>query len=251
MRQRICKNCGSHFAGEGEQRFCPTCRMAARQASVIRTRQCIQCSTQFEGGPRARYCPQCRTGRQRQQSREYHQRKAAGSVRSLGSVDLCQVCGGEYIVTGALQMYCPACAADAVRDKVLPTKRSRARYHAEEQSARKKELRKESAVCAYCGALYTPTDAAVTCSEQCAKEYKRIVQGMADYKRGRRKKPPAHERYASGLPQSDLPGVSYHRKRKKWQVIHQGKYVGLFASQEEAEAVKKRLGEQYVVLNDE
>lgn len=244
MRQRICKNCGSHFSGEGEQRFCSSCRIEARRATVVRARECIQCGARFEGGPRAHYCPDCRAQRQRQHNREYRQRKAVGSVRPLGSLDMCQVCGKEYIVTSGAQIYCPVCAPDAVREKVLPTKRSRARDHAEEQSARKKELRKESAVCAYCGALYTPTDAAVTCSEQCAKEYKRIVQGMADYKRGRRKKPPAHERYVSGLPQSDLPGVSYHRERKKWQVIHQGKYVGLFASQEEAEVVKKRLGEQ-------
>ena len=81
----------------------------------------------------------------------------------------------------------------------------------------------------------------VTCSPTCAKEYKRIVMGTADYKRGRRKKPPSHERYASGLPQSDVVGVTYHRASDKWQVKYQGKYIGLFSTQEEAEGKIKEL----------
>lgn len=124
---------------------------------------------------------------------------------------------------------------------MLPQKRARATDHRAEQTARKKELREQSAICAYCGKVYTPTGPSVTCSENCAKEYQRIVQGMADYNRGRRKAPPTRERYDSGLPQSELTGVTYHRIQKKWQVTHKGKYIGLFDTKEEAEEKKKEL----------
>lgn len=105
-------------------------------------------------------------------------------------------------------------------------------------------MRMDSAICAYCGQVYTPTSASITCSAKCAREYKRIAMETADYKRGRRKSPPPHERYSSGLPQSDLSGVSYHRARRKWQVTYKGKYIGLFGTKEAAEAKKLELEEQ-------
>jgi len=144
-------------------------------------------------------------------------------------------------VSGSLQKYCPECAKEAIRAKVLPRKRAQAAEHRTEFTARKKQLAADSAVCAYCGKLYTPTGPSVTCSEVCAKEYARIAQGTADYQRGRRNNLPTHERYSSGLPQSELAGVTYHSVRLKWQVEHKGKYIGLFATQEEAETKKKEL----------
>lgn len=241
MRLRKCKSCGKEFQGTGEQRLCPDCRKQARADTVVRPRECITCGEIFKGGPRAKYCPECRQERTKQTQREYKRRKAAGNVRPLGSVDICPVCGGEYTVESGLQKYCPACAAEAVRQIVLPKKRERAAEHREELLDRKKELKSDSAICAYCGKTYTPTMPTVTCSPTCAKEYKRIVMGTADYKRGRRKKPPSHERYASGLPQSDVVGVTYHRASDKWQVKYQGKYIGLFSTQEEAEGKIKEL----------
>lgn len=241
MRKRICKVCGAEFEGKKEQRLCPECRAQALRDTVIRPRTCISCGAVFTGGPRARYCPKCRAERQKAQAREAQRRKAAGKVRQIGSTDICVVCGKEYIVNGSLQKYCPECAEEAVRANVLPKKRARASEHRDEFLARKKELAAESAVCAYCGKVYTPTGPTVTCSEACAKEYARIVYGIADYKRGRRKTPPSHERYDSGLPQSEIAGVTYHRTRRKWQVIHNGKYIGLFATREKAEAKKKEL----------
>lgn len=244
MRLRKCKSCGKEFQGTGEQRLCPDCRKQARADSVVRPRECISCGRTFDGGPRARYCPECRRARRKQTKSEYLRRKAAGNVRHLGSVDICQVCGGEYVVESSLQRYCPACAAEAVRQVVLPQKRERAAEHREEMAARKKELKADSAICAYCGKTYTPTGSEVTCSPECAREYRRIKMGIDDYKRGKRKTQPAHERYSSGLPQSPVPGVSYQRRLGKWQVNYRGKYVGVFASQEEAEEKIKELSNQ-------
>lgn len=241
MRRRKCKVCGSEFQGKGEQRLCPDCRKKSKQASVVRPRQCIVCGCVFDGGPSAKYCPSCRAERKRKTDAESQRRKAAGNARKIGSTDICEVCGKEYVVCGGLQKYCPDCAAEAVRQKVLPRKRERAAEHIGENTARKREMRMYSAICAYCGRVYTSTGPSVTCSAECAREYKRIVMGTADYKRGRRKSPPSHERYSSGLPQSEIPGVTYHRCSGKWQVTHKGKYIGLFGDRLTAEAKKAEL----------
>ncbi len=73
-------------------------------------RTCRQCGVSFEGGPRAWYCPKCRTIRKSQTDAEYRQRKQAGNVRKIGSADICQNCGGKYIVNNGLQKYCAKCA---------------------------------------------------------------------------------------------------------------------------------------------
>lgn len=241
MRIRICNQCGVEFQGQGEQRLCPACRRNARKATVIRPRICVSCGCTFDGGPRASYCPECRIERNKITKGEYQRRKAAGRTRPLGSVDICAVCGKEYVVNSGLQRYCPECAQEAVRQATLPQKRQRAIEHREETTARKAELKTNSAVCAYCGKQYTPHGPSVTCGPKCAREYKRIAQGIADYKRGKRKEPPPRQRYDSGLPQSELAGVTYHQKTGKWQVAHKGKYIGIFATKEEAEAKKLEL----------
>lgn len=138
MRMRKCKSCGKEFQGSGEQRLCPDCRKQAYVASVMRLRKCVVCGATFPGGPRAKYCTECRKERAKRSAREYAQRKAAGNTRPLGSVDICQVCGGEYVVESGLQKYCPSCAAEAVRQVILPQKRERAAQHRDEFAARKK-----------------------------------------------------------------------------------------------------------------
>lgn len=241
MRRRICKGCGAEFQGSKSQRMCPVCRKAARRDTVIRPRVCIVCGITFDGGPRARYCPTCRIEREKEWKRDYLQRKAHNKTRPIGSTDICQVCGKEYTVNSGLQKYCPDCAEEAIRAKVLPQKIAYAAHHAEERASRNKELKEQGTVCAYCGKAFTATTPSVTCSEACELEYNRIVMGRADYKRGRRKTEPTHDRRSSGLPQSDVTGVSYIRRSGKWQVKNKGKYIGVFASKEEAEAKAKEL----------
>lgn len=235
MRRRQCKVCGKVFQGEGTQRLCPDCRAAAKKAAVVRTRTCITCGSEFSGGPRATYCPECREIRKKQQTREYRERKAAHKTREIGSTDLCQSCGKPYAVESGLQRYCPDCAEMAIREKVLPRKRALAAEHRADMAARKKALVSDSAICAYCGRTYTPTGPSVTCSPECGREYRRIRQGLVDYQRGRRKELPSHERYSSGLPQSNVVGVSYNRIRRKWEARKNGKYIGIFPTKEEAE----------------
>ena len=249
MRLKRCKRCGKDYnTDKPGAYYCPDCALQARRESVVRPRTCCQCGAEFLGGPRARYCPTCRQVRQRQSNAKY---KRSGASRPLGSTSICERCGVPYMVQSGQQRYCKDCAEEAVKESVRPHKRAYNQANKDILYPYKEAMRSGCKVCVVCGKTFDAPTARMTCSEECAKEQRRRVQAAADQRRGPRKRPPAHERYTSGLPQSDLQGVTYHRQRRKWQVVHQGKYVGLFPSKEEAEAVKKRLGEQDVMLNDE
>lgn len=67
---------------------------------------CKACGGTFRGGPRAWYCPDCSARHQYLNCQAYKQRKKQGSVRTLGSKDICIVCGAEYTVNGGKQKYC-------------------------------------------------------------------------------------------------------------------------------------------------
>lgn len=45
---------------------------------------------------------------------------------------------------------------------------------------------------------------------------------------------PAGVPYESGLPISGVVGITYNRKRRKWQVTHNRKYIGLFVDLDKA-----------------
>ena len=77
--------------------------------SRLKPKTCTICQNEIIGGPMAKYCPACRAERIRQRDREKHQRKLAGTIRKLGSIDLCVICGEKYTVNNGTQKYCPAC----------------------------------------------------------------------------------------------------------------------------------------------
>lgn len=72
---------------------------------AILQRKCRECNQQFEGGPRAYYCTRCRVDRKREQIKK--SKETIG--RKMGSKDLCERCGKQYIVTAALQRFCKPC----------------------------------------------------------------------------------------------------------------------------------------------
>lgn len=239
---RLCAQCGRPFDGVKEQRMCPACRAAARAATVLRSRTCKSCGATFPGGPRASYCPSCRAERQKAQSRECHRRQRAGTVRPIGSTAHCTRCGKPYTVTGGLQRYCPECAPVAVRETVNAHKREYALERMDINHARKAELTAQRrTLCAYCGKPYQQQSHELYCSPECQRELRRIGQAMSKYKAGKLSRPPKHERTISDLPQSDLPGVHYHRSRGKWEVVIKGKYHGVYQTQSAAEAVWHKL----------
>lgn len=79
-------------------------------------RICRQCGISFQGGPRAGYCPECRLQRKAETTANYRERKRAGKVREIGSIDICQNCGEKYIVNSGLQMYCKKCAPEMIKE---------------------------------------------------------------------------------------------------------------------------------------
>lgn len=92
--------------------------------AVYDNRICIRCKRQFRGGPRAWYCPTCREDRRRERERKYANRP---SNRPLGSTDICQSCGAEYIVCSGLQKYCPDC--QPIKHRELDAEQGVKYYH--------------------------------------------------------------------------------------------------------------------------
>lgn len=235
MRVRYCKRCCSQFqTDKPDTCLCPACRKKSKQDSVVRSRTCRQCGKAFPGGPRAWYCPECRSIRQKESDAR---RAKNGTNRPLGSIDRCEICGGEYIVNSARQRYCKNCADEAIRQKVNPHKAEYAKENMTRLKEQQKELRKDRTVCLICGKVFTASTATVTCSDACAAELRKLRQREADYRAGRRKRPPADYPASSPRPQSGVPGVTWHRG--KWQAKFKRKYLGLFPTVgEAAQAIK-------------
>ena len=114
-------------------------------AVVVKPRTCRECGAVFDGGPRAWYCPECRENRKKDAGKRYRA-KGRKAERSIGSVDVCAVCGKEYVVNSARQKYCPECAYDAVREVDRPASRTWNREHKDTYyPARNEKRRKERA----------------------------------------------------------------------------------------------------------
>lgn len=146
MRKEICQKCGEIFETLSKHKyFCPECTKAIKRDTVMRQRICAVCGQSFVGGPRALYCPSCRKTIYRERDKMYHKN---GPKRTLGGIDKCILCHKEYVITGPLQKYCPACAKGAVSATVNAHKREYAVERAEytelkrQRRAKQKELRK-------------------------------------------------------------------------------------------------------------
>lgn len=231
MRWIKCQNCGKTVQADGEKAFCPECRMELKKASVLQERTCMACGVQFLGGPRAWYCPECRRERQKKQSREYKRR---GAARPLGSVDLCKVCGKEYIVESGRQMYCKDCAEDAIKTVARAQSVAYNKINKDRLTALKKERKENRRVCQVCGKVFYSKQPTVTCSEFCARCMKSYNQAMADHKRGRRDMPTIEEIVEYQRRQSGVKGVSRSRNGQRWMAHVGGKHIGTYDTIEEA-----------------
>lgn len=170
--KRICKYCGSNYDGDPGSSACPDC-VAAHKSTTIRPRTCRTCGRTFPGGPRAWYCPECRAERRRESAERQRKR---GTQRPIGSIDRCEVCGGEYVVNSARQRYCPQCAAESCRR--VDREQSKAWNAANTTPEGRMATRKAAGApiaCVVCGKMFVPTDASITCSPECSLENKKIV----------------------------------------------------------------------------
>lgn len=189
-RPRVCRDCGESYRPQSRyQKLCPACRAKARDKSVVLPRQCRQCGITFDGGPRAWYCPACRADRKKAADRR---QKRYGPARSLGSVDQCIVCGGDYVIMSGTQRYCPQCAPAAVtaidRKAALDWIDANQARHSANRARSKPSYRP----CIICGKTFVAQTPSVTCSPECALSHKRNIYIIADFKRGKRATLPDH-----------------------------------------------------------
>ena len=235
MRQHICKQCGKiYLTDKPGSTVCPECAKAIRK-DVSCAKICAICGKEFVGYPRSKYCTQCKPIARREAGKRW---RKSGTVRPIGSIDLCASCGKPYTVTGSLQRYCPGCAKTVVTQNIRAAKK---KYHAENAeaiNAAKSERRKDRRVCAICGNVFSSMTPTVTCSPECAAELKRQRQARADAKRGKADPARIFGKKEHTAPRSGIPGITWCRG--KWQLTYRGKYIGLF---ETAEAAADRLHE--------
>ena len=167
--RRICKYCGVEFEGDPGASACPNCADRVHR-HVIRQRTCRTCGVVFPGGPRAWYCPSCRVERRRQRDREQRQRKAAGTVRQLGSIAYCEACGQPYVVASGIQRYCPDCAPVLLREhKNEQSKAWNAANLKPEERRAVRQASKAEIPCPVCGRMFVPTGPVQTCSGDCSQ----------------------------------------------------------------------------------
>lgn len=167
---RKCTKCGLEFEGSYDSILCRTCAEESIR-NVVRIRTCTRCGISFHGYPASKFCPSCSAVRRRETRISYLQRKRNGETRSLGSVDVCVICGSEYTVAGGLQKFCPDCAPDSIDEKDRGMSR---RWYACHVDNDKRNQARHDAVacikCAVCGKSFRPsTGGNVTCSAECAK----------------------------------------------------------------------------------
>lgn len=143
---------------------------------------CRMCGKEFLGGPRAFYCPDCRIIRTKEAQKRFRQGKTA--KRKLGSVDKCELCGNEYIVTAGRQKYCSEkCQHEA---GLLLQKEYKSAYNKETEQTKKKleKNSKKQKICEYCGKKFRSKVASNTCSDYCRHKQAQIRNARARINRG-------------------------------------------------------------------
>lgn len=179
--KRICQKCGAQFWGVADRHYCPECAGKIKAENVVRNRRCIDCGQTFEGGPRAKRCPDCREIALRESLKRY---RKSGTKRALGSTDICQWCGKEYIVISGRQKYCSeACQRLAVLEWQRQHKKG---YHRKEEIYAEKERKREiqEKICPYCLRIFRSTSSSPYCSDYCRREQRKYYQCIADINRG-------------------------------------------------------------------
>lgn len=176
---RLCKKCGGGFYGNSDSLYCQSC-VGVIRADVVRTRACIDCGASFDGGPRAMRCPKCRVAEEKRINKLH---KKSGSKRKLGSIDICQICGTEYIVKSGRQKYCPGCRREASLQWQREHKKE---YNKKPEviKARRERRSSRQKICVYCLLPFWDSSTSNCCSDYCRAQNKKIKEYQADIKRG-------------------------------------------------------------------
>lgn len=176
--QKVCQVCGKSFYGSGDCFYCSECAKDKKSDTVIKIRICQDCGIKFFGGPRAKRCPDC----------EYIEKihyKRKPTVRLIGSIDKCVVCGNEYTVVSGRQKYCSKiCQRKGVLEWQKQHKKD---YHKiAGQNIKKLERRKQvKKICVYCLRTFSSNTSTNVCSDYCRSEQNKLLQCIEDINRGR------------------------------------------------------------------
>jgi hypothetical protein len=154
---------------------------------MLQNRTCIQCSKIFIGGPRAYYCPDCRVERVRETNRQHKQRRKFGTFRKLGSSDICERCGKDYIVMGGLQKFCEDCKKIHAMeyDRITSLKYYKLNKHII-NPVRNKRRRLGTRTCAWCHEKFETHTSKITCSDECGRSLKNHMWNIRAIKRRKR-----------------------------------------------------------------
>ena len=161
-----------------------------KKEKLYREKACIDCGLVVRMHIRSKRCRACQDAADNRNEQAYRKARAAGNIRPIGSVDLCQKCGMEYTVCSGAQRYCPDCAGDAVAENVRAL--ARGRYAKAYATPEAKEARQEKRrtdwqgvrYCLECGAAFTPAHPRqVCCSNGCREQRRKAITAASDLKR--------------------------------------------------------------------
>ena len=108
---------------------------------------------------RAYRCPECQKKARKRQNDASKLRAKEGTIRKIGGTAICENCGKEYIISGAIQKYCPICSAMKNR---------------ESQRKKPRKPKESKIICQICGKEFISyaNHPPKCCSPECNKEYR-------------------------------------------------------------------------------
>lgn len=161
-----------------------------RVPDLYRERSCPDCGRIVIMHIKSKRCRACQDAANRAHDAEYQRARSQGKTRKLGSIDICQRCGGQYVVNSGMQRYCPDCAPSAVSDNVRASARQRyadayqTPESRAERNARRRRQWQQDRVCKQCSKAFVPQyPRQVCCCESCKSVRNKAIIAVSEQKR--------------------------------------------------------------------
>lgn len=176
LYKRGCIICGAPLP-KYRRKYCSDecAKLAPRMSSLSKTERkphaiiCQDCGEPALVFTRSTRCPDCQRN---------YVRGLKAKFRKIGSEAICEKCGKPYIVNSGNQRYCKDCAEEVRRERareinLVYSREYRAKYS---DKVRQSKLRIQVPItCVICGREFVSREGALTCSEDCRREWKRIL----------------------------------------------------------------------------
>lgn len=198
------KYCSAACASEGRRALERARGGSKTHPEPYRWIKCPDCGREVYVHIKSKRCSDCQRAADNRHNEEHRQRVKAGHGRQLGSMDMCERCGKQYVVNSGRQRYCPACApiAWAENDRRLSREWNREYYSTPEsreaRNAERRALKPYNKTCAICGKPFTTDDLrTLCCSEDCERRRIRDYWKAYDAKRAEKRREDYKKRYAA------------------------------------------------------